>query len=99
MAGIVVIGCADQSVAYELRSQLAEAADVEVVGVAETTTELTAMVIQNEPNLVLVHDQLGPEPVHQVVRDLSAAAVPAPRPGTATRPRPGRLPAVAARPR
>ncbi|MCL3859941.1 AAA family ATPase [Actinotalea sp. K2] len=71
MAGIVVIGCADQSLAYELRSQLAEAAEVEVVGVAETTTELTAMVVQHDPNLVLVHDQLGPEPVHQVVRDLS----------------------------
>lgn len=71
MAGIVVIGCADQSLAYELRSQLAEAADVEVVGVAETTTELTALVIHHDPNLVLVHDLLGPEPVHQVVRDLS----------------------------
>ncbi|QTE29951.1 AAA family ATPase [Pengzhenrongella sicca] len=71
MAGIVVIGCADQSLAYELRSQLAEAAEVEVVGVAETTAELTALVIQHDPNLILVHDQLGPEPVHQVVRDLS----------------------------
>lgn len=70
MAGLVVIGCADQSVAYELRAQLAEAADVEVVGVAETTTELAALVLAHEPNLVLVHDQLGPEPVHQVVRDL-----------------------------
>ena len=70
MAGTVVIGCADQSLAYELRSQLAEAADVEVVGVAETTTEMADLVLQREPNLVLVHDQLGPEPVHQVIRDL-----------------------------
>jgi pilus assembly protein CpaE len=70
MAGRVVIGCADQSLAYELRSQLAEAADVEVVAVAETTTDLTAQVLAHAPNLVLVHDQLGPEPVHQVIRDL-----------------------------
>src|SRR5690242_14324292 len=70
MAGTVVIGCADQSLAYELRSQLAEAAEVEVVGVAETTTEMADLVLQREPNLVLVHDQLGPEPVHQVIRDL-----------------------------
>ncbi|KQY24358.1 hypothetical protein ASD16_02085 [Cellulomonas sp. Root485] len=70
MAGTVVIGCADQSLAYELRSQLAEAADVEVVGVAETTTEMADLVLQREPNLVLVHDLLGPEPVHQVIRDL-----------------------------
>ncbi|NUU18150.1 AAA family ATPase [Cellulomonas humilata] len=70
MAGTVVIGCADQSLAYELRSQLSEAAEVEVVGVAETTTEMADLVLQHEPNLVLVHDQLGPEPVHQVIRDL-----------------------------
>ncbi|MGN8246583.1 AAA family ATPase [Cellulomonas soli] len=70
MAGRVVIGCADQSLAYELRAQLAEAADVEVVAVAETTTDLTAQVVAHAPNLVLVHDQLGPEPVHQVIRDL-----------------------------
>ncbi|GIG19405.1 hypothetical protein Cch01nite_01290 [Cellulomonas chitinilytica] len=71
MAGTVVIGCADQSLAYELRAQIAEAADVEVVGVGETTTELTDLVLQHDPSIVLVHDLLGPEPVHQVVRDLS----------------------------
>lgn len=72
MAPTVVIGCADQALAYELRSQLAEAvADVDVAGVAETTAELTALVVGHEVDLVLVHDDLGPEPVHQVVRDLS----------------------------
>lgn len=71
MAATVVIGCAEQSVAYELRAQLAEVVEVEVLGVAETTSELVSLVIEREPELVLVHDQLGPEPVHQVVRDLS----------------------------
>lgn len=71
MAAHVVIGCADQSLAYELRAQLAEAAEVEVVGVGETTTELTNLVLTREPALVLVHDALGPDPVHQVIRDLS----------------------------
>lgn len=71
MAAGVVIGCADQTLAYELRAQLAEAADVEVVGVAETTGELTNLVLVREPALVLVHDALGPDPVHQVIRDLS----------------------------
>jgi pilus assembly protein CpaE len=79
MAGTIVIGCADQSLAYELRSQLAEAADVEVVGVAETTTELTSLVLTHEPNVILVHDQLGPEPVHQAIRDLGLR-----RPATVT---------------
>ena len=49
MAGTVVIGCADQSLAYELRSRLAEAADVEVVCVAETTTELADLVLRLRP--------------------------------------------------
>lgn len=71
MAANVVIGCADQSLAYELRAQLAEAADVEIVGVGETTGELTTLVLEREPALVLVHDTLGPDPVHQVIRDLS----------------------------
>ncbi|WP_130782562.1 AAA family ATPase, partial [Cellulomonas biazotea] len=71
MAGTVVIGCADQSLAYELRAQLSEAAEVEVVGVGETTGELADLVLQHDPSIVLVHDLLGPEPVHQVVRDLS----------------------------
>jgi len=70
MAGSVVIGCAEQSLAYELRAQLAEVADVEVVGIAETTAELTELVVALEPNVVLVHDQLGPAPAHQAVRDL-----------------------------
>jgi pilus assembly protein CpaE len=71
MAAHVVIGCADQSLAYELRAQLAEASDVEIVGVGETTSELTDLVLTRDPALVLVHDTLGPDQVHQVIRDLS----------------------------
>ena len=77
MAGTVVLGCADQSLGYELRAQLSEAADLEVVGVAETTTELARLVVESEPDLVVVHDVLGPEPIHQVLRDLGIR-----RPGT-----------------
>ncbi|UZN02162.1 AAA family ATPase [Cellulomonas sp. S1-8] len=70
MAGTVIIGCADQTLAYELRAQLAEVAELEVLALAETTGELVRAVVEREPNLVIVHDQLGPEPVHQVIRDL-----------------------------
>jgi len=71
MAGTVIIGCADQSLAYDLRSQLSEVGDLEVLAVAESTTELVARVVEREPNIVLVHDRLGPEPMHQVVRELT----------------------------
>lgn len=70
MAGTVIIGCADQSLAYELRAQFAEAAELEVLAVAESTGELVRAVVEREPNIVIVHDRLGPEPVHQVIRDL-----------------------------
>ncbi|QAY63491.1 response regulator [Xylanimonas allomyrinae] len=77
MAGSIVIGCVDQTLAYELRAQLAELADVEIVGIAESTSELAELVVALEPNVVLVHDQLGPARAHQVVRDLGLR-----RPGT-----------------
>lgn len=70
MPGTVIIGCADQTLAYELRAQLAEVAELEVLALAETTGELVRTVVEREPNLVIVHDQLGPEPVHQVIRDM-----------------------------
>ncbi|KSW18193.1 AAA family ATPase [Cellulomonas sp. B6] len=70
MAGTVIIGCAEQTLAYELRAQLAEVAELEVLALAETTGELVRAVVEREPNLVIVHDQLGPEPVHQVIRDM-----------------------------
>src|SRR5690625_940010 len=77
MAATIVIGCADQTLAYDLRSQVSEAADVEIQGLATSTTELTRMVVENSPAVVLVHDELGPEPVEQVIRDISLR-----RPGT-----------------
>ncbi|GLY13858.1 hypothetical protein Kisp01_08740 [Kineosporia sp. NBRC 101677] len=67
----VVIGAADQSVAYELRAALGEMDGVEVQFVVETTSELVAAVLRLEPDVVLVHDQLGPDPALQAVRDLS----------------------------
>ncbi|KPN78023.1 hypothetical protein AEA42_05315, partial [Shewanella sp. Sh95] len=70
MAGTVIIGCAEQTLAYELRAQLAEVAELGVLALAETTGELVRAVVEREPNLVIVHDQLGPEPVHQVIRDM-----------------------------
>ncbi len=71
MSATVIIGCADQTLAYDLRSQLSEIGDIEVLAVAESTTELVARVVDREPNLVLVHDRLGPEPMQHVVREIS----------------------------
>ena len=71
MSTSVVIGCADQALAYELRSQLSEIPDIDLTYVADTTTELVGAVLRFEPDVVVVHDRLGPVDVNDVVRDLS----------------------------
>lgn len=71
MATRVIIGCADQTMAAAIREQLGEAVDIELLAVAENTADLVRHVIEREPQLVVVHDALGPEPVHQAMRDLS----------------------------
>lgn len=79
MSTLVVLGCADQALSYELRSQLAEVGDVEVAFVAESTQELQSAVLRFAPDVVFLHDELGPQPPLDVMRDLSLR-----RPGTAT---------------
>ena len=79
MSTLVILGCADQGLSYELRSQLSEVGDVEIAFVAESTSELVSAVLRFEPDVVFLHDQLGPQPVLEIVRDLSLR-----RPGTAT---------------
>lgn len=74
----VVVGCADQGLAYELRSQLSEVGDVEIAYVAASTAELTSAVLRFEPDVIVLHDRLGPEDVVDVMRDLSLR-----RPGSA----------------
>lgn len=74
----VVIGAADQSVASDLRTALNEVEDTEVAFLADNTAELVSAVLRLQPDVVFVHDMLGPEPVIQTIRDLSLRA-----PGTA----------------
>jgi pilus assembly protein CpaE len=67
----IVIGAAEQSIAYDLRAALTEMEGVDALFVVESTTELVAAVMRLDPDVVLVHDQLGPDPVMQTVRDLA----------------------------
>lgn len=67
----IVIGAAEQSIAYDLRAALTEMEGVDALFVVESTTELVAAVLRLDPDVVLVHDQLGPDPVMQTLRDLS----------------------------
>jgi pilus assembly protein CpaE len=67
----IVIGAADQSIAYDLRAAVTEMDGVDALFVVESTTELVAAVLRLDPDVVLVHDQLGPDQAMQTVRDLS----------------------------
>ncbi len=67
----IVIGAAEQSIAYDLQTALTEMDGVDALFVVESTTELVAAVLRLDPDVVLVHDQLGPDPVMQTVRDLA----------------------------
>ncbi len=67
-----VIAVADQVVVQELRSRLDQSeVEVEVAYVADSTQEMVAATLAHRPALLFVHDQLGPGPVLQLVRDLT----------------------------
>jgi pilus assembly protein CpaE len=67
-----VIAVADQVVVQELRSRLDQSeVAVEVAYVADSTQEMVAATLAHRPALLFVHDQLGPGPVLQLVRDLT----------------------------
>ncbi|MFT3875678.1 MAG: AAA family ATPase [Propioniciclava sp.] len=71
MSTKVVIGMANENLVSDLRSLLDELPDVEVSAVAADTGRLAEYVTRLEPDLVLLHDELGPEPATAVIRDLT----------------------------
>lgn len=68
---IVVLGIADQMLSQELREQLDQFVGVEIANLADTTHELVTSVLRHDPDVVVIHDRLGPEPMAQVLRDLA----------------------------
>lgn len=67
-----VIAVADQVMLQDLRSRLDQSeVQLDVVFVADSTTELARAAISHQPTLVFVHDQLGPGLVTQTIRDLT----------------------------
>lgn len=78
MSHSVLIAAADQTTGYELRARVEELEDFFVIDLADSTERLHRLVAQHDPEIVLVHDALGPVPVLQTIRDVVAR-----RPGTA----------------
>ena len=51
-----VIACTEQGLAAQLRELLGELGDIEVLAVAESTSELETAVLELEPTIVVVHE-------------------------------------------
>lgn len=66
----VVVGAADQGVQSEIRNFLAEIDGAEVASYEESTAELSAAVGRLRPDVVIVHDRLGPQSASEVVREI-----------------------------
>lgn len=67
----VVLGVADGALCAALRTTLSEIEGVQIEHVASSTAELATAVDRLKPGVVLVHERLGPDPVWQLIRDLS----------------------------
>ncbi|WP_019634361.1 AAA family ATPase [Actinomadura atramentaria] len=71
----VLLGTGDHELAVRLRAQVAELADVEVVGVESGSAELLAVAASPQDlDVVLVDELIGPQPAHDLARDLGLRA-------------------------
>lgn len=66
-----ILGIADENLTSDLRTLLDEMQGVEVVASARDTGQLIEFADRFEPDLILLHDALGPEPTVAVIRDLA----------------------------
>lgn len=69
----VLLGVANENLVSDLVSLLGEFDDLTVSGVGHTTTEVVDLVARHHPDLLLLHENLGPDPAAQVIRDLAVA--------------------------
>lgn len=70
----IVVGVAEQVLVSELRVHVSKLDDAEIVGYGDSTHELSALVARFRPDVVIVHDLLGPESPVDLVRELSFRA-------------------------
>ncbi|MBR7742632.1 AAA family ATPase [Phycicoccus sp. BSK3Z-2] len=66
----ILIGMSNGTVESDLRSLLDELDGTEVVGVAQSSSMVLDYASRIDPDVVILHEHLGPEPVAQTIRDL-----------------------------
>ena len=68
----ILIGMANGTIESDLRSLLEELDDTHVIGVAQTSSMVLDYASRLDPDIVVLHEHLGPEPVLQTIRDFGA---------------------------
>ena len=68
----ILIGMSNGTIESDLRSLLEELDDTQVIGVAQTSSMVLDYASRLDPDIVVLHEHLGPEPVLQTIRDFGA---------------------------
>lgn len=72
MSYLLLLGVADNVLASSLRAQLSELADVQVGGVERSSGDVVGALADDDAvDVVLVHEELGPLPALELVRDIA----------------------------
>ncbi|MFC6715120.1 AAA family ATPase [Branchiibius cervicis] len=68
----IVIGLGDQNLVADLTGILQEIDDVSIKAVAGSTQELVDLSRRMRPDIVIIYQEIGPEPVTEIIRDITA---------------------------
>ncbi|WP_051750332.1 AAA family ATPase [Phycicoccus jejuensis] len=68
----ILIGMSNGTIESDLRSLLEELDEAQVIGVAQSSSMVLDLASRLDPDIVVLHEQLGPDPVLQTIRDLGA---------------------------
>lgn len=71
MSNGILLAVDDPNVANDLRSIIGEMNDADVRGMARSTVEMRDLIVRLRPQVVMVSNTLGPEPVRELLQDLT----------------------------
>ena len=77
----VLLAARDASLDGELRALFSESGEFTLAGTVTSVAALVAEVADREPDLVLLHEALGPAPALAILRDLVGRRLRSARPG------------------
>lgn len=67
-----IIAIADQNLVADLQTLLEEVDETEVIGITADSSDLRDLLSRQTPDVVFLHENLGPDPTLQIIRDIVA---------------------------